>query len=343
MRVGFLLLFMMSSACVRAPEALMLSGPTMGTTYTVRWLATRDTPDSSVLRRAIEMELAQVDEQMSRYRPDSELSRFNAARSTDAQKVSLELAQLLSESLALHSASKGAFDVTVAPLIDAWGFGPQPGASRAPDARWVAHLLERRGGHLLEVTKAPPAIRKLRADLEIDLNAIAPGHAVDRICALLEKRGVSSYLVDVGGEIRVRGHNALGGPWRIAIDDPRHEEQVPYTTIELSQGAVATSGGYRHFRMIDGQRYSHILDPRTGYPAMGTTAAVVVIAPTATQADGWATALFVLGEKKGLALATERELAALFLVLDGEQLHEYASPAFMRYRKHVGASPQNAS
>ncbi|MET0986008.1 MAG: FAD:protein FMN transferase [Steroidobacteraceae bacterium] len=324
------------------PETLVLSGPTMGTTYTVRWLAEANTPDVFALRRAIEAELARVDVQMSRYRPDSELSRFNQLRSTATQAASPEFAQLLSECMALNAASGGAFDVTVAPLVDAWGFGPSGGGTHAPAPSELQQLLERRGENQLRVELTPARVRKQRPDVEVDLNAIAPGHAVDRLSALLQRQGVRNYLIDIGGEIRVSGHNGSGQAWRIAIDDPRHEEQVPYSAVELSGGAVATSGGYRHFRIVDGQRYSHIIDPRSGYPASLATAAVIVVAPTAAQADGWATALFVLGEKDGLALASQRELAVLFLLFDGKGLREHASPAFAPYRTQANAPQENA-
>ncbi|HKQ83909.1 MAG TPA: FAD:protein FMN transferase [Steroidobacteraceae bacterium] len=331
------------SACARVPETLVLSGPTMGTMYTVRWIAEGHTPAAFTLRRDIDAELTRVDTQMSRYRPDSELSRFNESRSTAERAASPEFAQLLSESMALNAVSGGAFDVTVAPLVDAWGFGPRGEVADAPTPHELQQLLERRGGNQLHVELSPPRVRKLRPDVEVDLNAIAPGHAVDRIGALLERRGVRNYLVDIGGEIRVSGHNGNDEPWRIAIDDPRHEEQVPYSAVELSGGAVSTSGGYRHFRILDGQRYSHLIDPRSGYPASLATAAVIVIAPTAAQADGWSTALFVLGEKEGLALAARRHLAVLFLLFDGQGLREHASPAFEPYRAQANTRQQNAS
>jgi FAD:protein FMN transferase len=318
--------------CTRPAEPLVLSGPTMGTTYTVRWLAAPQSPPPFELRRQIEAELAHVDQQMSRYRSDSELSRFNHLRSSEWITASSDLAALVSEAKYLSAATAGAFDITIAPLIDAWGFGPQGAEQDIPDAAQIALLLQRRGPEMVEVQLAPPALRKRRVDVELDLNAIAPGHAVDRICRLLDQVRVDNYLVDVGGEIRVRGHNAEGRPWRVAIDDPRHREQVPYRFIELTDAAVATSGGYRHFYERQGRRYSHLLDARTGYPADLSVAAVVVIAPTAAQADGWATALFALGRKDGFAIASERRLAALFIVPEGDTLREYATPAVGAYR-----------
>jgi thiamine biosynthesis lipoprotein len=309
----------------------MLSGPTMGTTYTVRWLATADTPSEYELRTRIDAELARVDAQMSRYRSDSELSRINAAVSTEPQAVSRELADMLATALQVQAASKGALDPTIGALVDAWGFGPRTRA-RVPDAAELRALLERRGSDLLEVTLTPPSVRKRRADIVIDVNAVAPGQAADRIAALLRAAGVENLLVEIGGEIRVEGHNAAGRPWRIAIDDPRHEEPIPYAFVELSTGAIATSGGYRHYRIVDGQRYSHLLDPRSGRPVVSATAAVVVIAPTALLADAWATALFVLGAQDGLEVARQHDVAALFLIYEGDALQELTSPAFGRYR-----------
>jgi FAD:protein FMN transferase len=313
---------MLLCGCNRVPQARVLSGPTMGTTYTVRWLEEDQSPNAFALRGEVEGELARVDEQMSRYRDDSQLSRFNALRATTAQVIAPEFAELLSEATA-----------TVAPLVDAWGFGPRQTQPREPAAAELQALLSRRGGDLVEVTMSPPTLRKRRADVELDVNAIAPGHAVDRIARLLERHGIKNYLIDIGGEIRAQGHNASGEPWRVAIDDPRHAAQVPYATVSLSGGAIATSGGYRHFRVIDGRRYSHLIDPRTGRPASLDIGAVIVIAPTATAADGWATAMFVLGERDGIELATRRGLAVLFLLLDGQGgIRQHASPGFAAYR-----------
>lgn len=306
----------------------------MGATYTVRWIASAGTPSEYDLRKEIDAELAQLDEKFSRYRSDSELARINAARADEPLAVSSEFAQLLRESIALNEYSAGAFDVTVAPLVDAWGFGPQQPEARAPQPLEIQQLLQRCGVDMVEMTSAS-TIRKHRADVELDFNAIAPGYAADRISGLLQRHGMQDYLIDIGGEIRVSGHNARGSPWRIAIDDPRHIEQVPYAAVELTGGAVATSGGYRHFRVIDGKRYSHLMDPRSGYPASLATAAVIVIAPTAAEADGWATALFVLGEKEGLMVASQRRIAALFLLFDGTGLREHASEAFLPYRVHA--------
>lgn len=320
-------------ACTRARELHVISGPAMGSTYTVRWLATEQAPGDFELRTLVEAELARVDLQMSRYRSDSELARFNAVRSTAPQAASLEFAQLLSESIAINAASAGAFDVTIAPLVDAWGFGPTRAQAQKPTAEELQALRARCGSQWLEVSYSPTVVRKLRADVEVDVNAIAPGHAADRIARLLERHTLKNYLIDIGGEVRVRGNNAMGTPWRLAIDDPRHAEQIPYALVELDAGAIATSGGYRHFHVVDGRRFSHLLDPRTGEPASLRIASVVVIAPTAAQADAWATAMFVLGEQQGLRIAAQRNLAVLFLIAEGEHIGERASPAFAQYRR----------
>jgi thiamine biosynthesis lipoprotein len=319
------------SACERAPTSHVISGPTMGTTYTVRWLGRESAPSDFALRSEVEAELARVDLQMSRYREDSELSRFNATRSTEPQAVSPEFAQLLSESLAINAASEGAFDIAIAPFVDAWGFGPGMKRARVPTATELEAVRARCGLQWLEVSSSPTAVRKLRSDVELDLNAIAPGNAVDRIARLLERHALENYLIDIGGEIRVRGVNAAGAAWRIAVDDPRHTQQVAFATVELSHGAIATSGGYRQFHNIDGRQYSHLIDPRTGQPAL-MRGSVVVIASTASQADAWATALFVLGEEAGMRVATEHDIAALFLILENQQVRERATPAFRKYR-----------
>ena len=201
-----------------------------------------------------------------------------------------------------------------------------------PDEVELAQIKKRTGVHLLDVQHEPAALRKRDGQLALDLNAIAPGYAVDRLCELLERLGARDYLVDIGGEIRVRGVNAQREAWRIAIEDPAASERKPHTFIELTEGATATSGGYRHFREMGGERYSHVLDARTGRPAASRIGAVAVIAPTALQADAWATALYALGFDEGMQVSQERKLAAMFLTFEGRRVVSHSTPEFDLHR-----------
>ena len=319
------------AGCSRASQELVFSGPTMGTTYTVKTTGAGAVTAAEIATR-IEATLAEIDAEMSTYRDDSALARFNASTSTDWYPVPGELAAVLQAAQELARLSDGAFDVTVAPLVDLWGFGPggDPHAVPAPEA--VAAARARVGYRKLEVRLEPPALRKQRADLEVDLNAIAPGHAVDRIAGQLEAVGVVDYLVDVGGELRVRGRNASDRPWRVAVERPADGPREVYTVIELDAGAVATSGDYRQYFEADGRRYSHTIDPRTAAPVTHALASVAVVRESAMLADGLATALAVLGPDEGRDLVESQHLAALFIVRDGDQFSESSTAAFERLR-----------
>jgi thiamine biosynthesis lipoprotein len=185
-----------------------------------------------------------------------------------------------------------------------------------------------RVGLSLARRRTRPAVRKDLAGLYIDLSAYAEGYAVDRIAGLLDERGIDNYLVDIGGELRVRGHNADGEPWAVAIEEPLDAERRVHTIIRLTDRAVATSGDYRNFFEYEERRYSHEIDTRTGRPVTHSLASVTVIADTAAYADGMTTALMVLGPEEGLALAISRNIAALFLVRSPSGFTEHATPAF---------------
>jgi thiamine biosynthesis lipoprotein len=322
----------MVAACARNPDPLVLSGPTMGTTYTIRVAGPASLPAPSIVRERIEAELTRIDAMASRYRNDSEVARFNADPTLEWVPVSPALARLVDQALQLHRKSRGAFDVGIAPVIDLWGFGPQTGEPRVPDAQAMRNAQRSSGAKHIDVRLQPAALRKHVQGVAIDLNAIAPGYAVDQLAELLESLGARDYLVELGGELRVRGHNERGVPWRIAIEDPRSPVPTPYAFITPGDAAVATSGGYRHHFEADGQRYSHVIDGRSGAPASAELAAVIVIAPSAAEADGWATALYALGAAVGFDVAEENQLAVLFLRHEGAQLEESMTAGFAHHR-----------
>lgn len=301
----------------------------MGTTYTVRVVAPPAGIDAHRLRTLIEEELRHVDAAMSAYRPDSEVSRFNANASTDWFAVSPELAHVVAAALEVSEASGGAFDVTIAPLVSGWGFGPNaeadmPAVEDAARARAREHV----GFDKLAVRLDPPALRKVDPALAIDLNGIAPGYAVDRIASQLEAAGAERYLIDIGGEIRVRGTNVAGRPWRVAVERPAAGAPRAYAALELREGAVATSGDYRQYVEREGVRASHTIDPRTGRPIPHTFNSVVVLHAQAMYADAWATAFNVLGAEAGRELAAQRGMAVLFIANAGETLVSSMTPAF---------------
>src|SRR5678816_2339377 len=255
---------LLAAGCDRSPSELVLSGPTMGTTYTVKVASAPATVDPSTVRVAIDDVLERVDRSMSGYRADSEVARFNANPSTDWCGVSPDLAAVVQASLDISEASDGAFDITVAPLVAAWGFGPAGEPKELPSVEQIAQLEATVGYRKLHVRLDPPALRKDVAGLSIDLNGIAPGFAVDRLADRLRALRIENFMIDVGGEIRAHGRNARGEPWHIAIEHPVDTQRTPYASVWLDGAAVSTSGEYRDYYERDGRRYSHTIDPRTG-------------------------------------------------------------------------------
>lgn len=317
------------------PSPLRLQGSTMGTYWSVQVAMPPRTLREAELRADIEARLAEINAQMSTYEPSSELSRFNDSEPGDWFPVSPELATTAAAAAEVSLQSGGAFDVTVGPLVDLWGFGAGSAAgagAQVPDDAAVQGALAAIGHEHLQVRTDPPALRKDRP-LEVDLSAIAKGFAVDALAHLLDGRGATDYLVDIGGELRARGANAQGQAWRIGIEVPDPETRgVAREAIALRDLAVATSGDYRNFFESDGQRYSHTIDPLTGRPVVHDVASVTVIHPQAMMADALATAMNVLGSERGLVLADEQGLAVLFILYDGDGLAEAASAEFERLR-----------
>jgi len=283
------------------------AGPAQGTTYRVRLGQPLATADLATLRAEIESLLADVDRQMSRYHADTEVSRFNRSAATDWFAVSPDLAAVVRAAISIHDQSGGTFDITVAPLVDAWGFGPHGGAGRVLGADEIARIRQGIGSELLEVRADPPALRKLRAGVALDLNGIAPGFAVDRIAQCLERHRVTNYLIRLDGHIRARGRALDGRPWRVGIDRPTEIPSGVQLAIALGDGSLSTSGDYRHYFLREGRRYSHIIDPRTGWPIAHAATSVSIVADDCLTADAWAKALMVLGPVEGVQLATSAE------------------------------------
>ncbi|MYH28148.1 MAG: FAD:protein FMN transferase [Acidobacteria bacterium] len=286
--------------------------------------------DAVDLRAAIQRRLDEIEGRMSHYRDDSELSRFNRARTIAPWPLSRETLGVVAEALAVSRVSGGAFDVTVGPLVDAWGFGPDGRAPAAPEEAALAVLRARVGVDLLEVDLAAGTLRKRREDVVVDLSAIAKGYAVDAVATLLGELGFSDYLVEIGGELRAAGTNEAGTPWRVAIERPVSGAPAAQRILPLTDAALATSGDYRNFYDLDGARVSHTVDPRTGRPVTHALRSVSVVAARCSLADARSTALNVLGPEEGYALAVEQGWAALFVTEDGAGgLMERETPAFV--------------
>lgn len=324
----FVWIVLLSSGCSFGPETLELSGQTMGTSYHLLVVKPEYGDDS--LARDVESLLTKINRQMSTYQQDSELSEINRAELNTWIAVSPELFDVLHLSQSVNGQSGGAFDVTMGPLVNLWGFGPEQSADQLPSSEQITTALTTTGADSFELDVNAVAIKK-RKSAYIDLSAVAKGYAADQLAELLESRGYKNYMVEIGGELKVAGKNTRGQLWRLAIEKPVPIPGEVFQAIALTDSGVATSGDYRNYFEVGGQRYSHTIDPLSGSPVKHSLVSVTVIASSAAAADAWATALNVLGGCKGLALAEQLQLAAYFISeKDGELIGQY-SQAFSPY------------
>jgi FAD:protein FMN transferase len=288
-------------------------GETMGTTFSVKLRLPPEFPlGSEALFDAIQGELDAVNGTMSTYQPDSDLSRFNEWDSTEPFEVSPEVADVMRHALQVSRETNGAFDITVGPLVNAYGFGPDLRVDMPTDDE-LALLYLRVGYDKLSVDPEKNVVSKSRGDVYCDLSAIAKGYGVDRVATKLEELGITDYFVEVGGEVRGRGVNFEGQPWRVGIEQPVAGERAVRKVVPLHDAAMATSGSYRNYTDVDGLRVSHTIDPRIGRPVAHNLVSVSVIHPSCEMADAYATALMVLGPEEGPAFAREKGLQALFI------------------------------
>lgn len=306
----------------------------MGTSYSIQYPPAPNAPAPDIVRRAAAALLERLEQQMSTYRTNSELSRFNASRGTNWFAVSPELAQVVEEAQRVSRLTGGAFDVTVDPLVRLWGFGPQRRTGEVPRANAIATARAQVDFRKLDSRREPAALRKSDPALAVDLSGIAKGFAVDALAAELEKLGVKNSLVSLGGEIKASGNNAADRSWHIGVEKPLQDGHAIARTVELRDMGFSTSGDYRNFFEARGRRFHHLIDPRTGWPADAGAAAVSVAHASNAAADALATALLVLGPEAGWELARREKLAVLFIICRGDQFREKMTPAFAELAPH---------
>jgi len=286
----------------------IIAGRTMGTTYHVK-VVTGDDQGIAGLKERIEARLTAINNSMSTYQEDSEISRFNSMKQAGrAFEISADFLRVMSTAQTIFELSEGAWDATVNPLVDLWGFGRDGRQHTAPNKRKIAALLPNIGFENIRIRPAG-ALVKNNKFVTLDLSSIAKGYGVDQIAALVRQGGYKNYLVEIGGEIFASGKRLDGQAWRIGINRPRKDAAVNdvYQVVELSNQGFATSGDYRNFFEVDGIRYSHVIDPRTGYPVSNGVVSVSILAANCSLADGLATAVMVMGMKKGLDLINHLE------------------------------------
>jgi thiamine biosynthesis lipoprotein len=309
--------------------AAEIQGLAMGTSWSVKVAAVPPVNEQRELSELIAARIEDIEQSMSTYRTDSELSRFNTYAGDDWYAVSAELCQVVDTALTISRRTRGAFDVTVGPLVELWGFGPGEPVVAPPDPMQIQAAMRGVGYEKLAVDCGRPALRKSVAGLHVDLSGIAKGYAVDAVAALLDARDIGDYLVEIGGDLRARGRNGFGEAWSIGIESPDRSARRVQRIIHLPDLAMASSGDYRNYFEHDGVYYSHTIDPGTGMPVQHALAEVSVVSATAMEADAWATAMLVLGTAAGRRLADELDLAVLYQERgpDGK-MHEQASSAF---------------
>ena len=306
-------------------------GLTMGGTFSVKVVTAKDeleTPGLHDVDRALRASLDRIEGLMSTWDPDSELSRFNRSTSLEPFTIAPETFEVFTWSIDVGVLSGGALDVTIGPLVDAWGFGPSGPRKTLPTNDEIDRLREAMGPGRVELNPTAVTVRKTRPDVRSDLSSVVPGYAADRLSRELTDRGFADFLVDVGGEVLARGRNEAGAPWRVAIERPELHGETIQRLVPISDLAITTAGDYRKYREVDGQRFAHILDPRTGRPLTHRLASVTVIDPLAVRADAFDTALMVLGTDEGMALATKLNLAALFIERTNDGFTERVTPRF---------------
>lgn len=315
------------AGCAPAPAPLQLQGESMGSVWTVKLAAPAER--AARLQAGIQARLDRVVAQMSPWEPDSSLSRFNAAPAGHRQMLEEEFATVLAYALALARDTDGAYDPSIGPLVNLWGFGPD-GPRTVPDDAAIAAARARVGWQRLSFDAATRTLEQ-PGGAYLDLSSIATGFGVDEVARYLESEGVHDYLIELGGELRAAGHRLDGQPWRIGIERPDADsaEGAPFlATLVLQDQAAGSSGDFRNFFEQAGRRYSHHIDPRTGRPVSSRLASVTVLHAECMQADALAMAITALGPERGLAWAEARGLAALLVLREDEGFVERMTPAF---------------
>ena len=301
----------------------------MGTTWSVVYTDSTLITDEQLMA-LIESELADINRSLSTYLPESEISRINRGETATTERLSDDFSDVLTTALAIHELTGGAYDVTIGPLVDLWGFGPEPFSGTVPPAAAIARARALVGAGRINWQPASQRLQ-LPEGMRVDMSSIAKGYAVDQLVELLLAQGIDSVLVEIGGELRAHGERPEGGPWRLAIESPEPASGRFLTGLRVSEGAVATSGDYRNFFEIDGKRYSHLVDPRTGAPVDHELVSVTVVHKLCAVADALATGLLVMGLESAFALAEEEGLAAYFVTSSEAGLAVHSTPEFKHY------------
>lgn len=319
------------ASCSQKPQwqTVAYSGDTMGTTYNIKLIVSPEQQQAAQqTQKPIERLLKDFNQSLSTYIEDSEIMQINAAPSGKWLPISSRFLAVLNLSNEISALSEGAFDVTVMPLVNLWGFGPNWTQNAAPTQAQINIALEQVGYEAILVDQASSRINKMKP-VAIDFSAVAKGYGVDEVAEYLWRRGFYHFMVEIGGELRVHGHNASGQAWRIGVESPAAGGKIK--PIQVSEVGVATSGDYRNYFEQDGVRFSHTINPINGKPINHNLASVTVIAKNAAKADALATAFSVMGGDKALALAEKKGIAIYLIERTGDGFSTRHSESFSPY------------
>jgi thiamine biosynthesis lipoprotein len=338
----FLFVLLICTLCLTACDStqpsqqqVTFSGPMMGTEYRVTVIKHPPFDDSSQqdakLEEAILSAMNLVNQSMSNYIDDSELSQFNRLPANQWQKISPDFSRVIGEAIDISILSEGAFDVTLAKAIDAWGFGPDGEITQRPSDGDLAFLRETVG--VDKLSYLGDSLMKKVDGVEVSLSAIAKGYAVDKVALALDDLGIANYLVNIGGELRASGKSADNQSWRVGIEKP-HILGGIQEIAQLSNVAIATSGDYRNYLVIDGQQFSHTIDSSTLMPVYHKLALVSVISERASTADALATAMMAMDEKRAWQFALDNDIAA-YLIIRSDNEGEYTVQITEKFQTYL--------
>lgn len=318
-------------ACTNNENLKLVSfrGTTMGTTYSIKLLSSDNNSVNENIQEKIDSILVVINQQMSTYIKDSELSIFNSSFDTSWYKVSAELASLIYEARSVSRESNGFYDITIGPVVNLWGFGPEAVPLSVPTESAIEKARKRTGIDKIKINKNSSKIKKIIPDLYLDLSSIAKGYGVDRISEFIEDLGIDNYMVEIGGELRTKGENNKNEFWRIGISTPLGDDLQKI--VSISDMSVATSGDYMNYFEKEGVRYSHLIDPSSGKPISHNLASVTVIHKNCSVADAYATAINVMGPEVGYEFALKKKLPVFMIVRDGNKFVERMTSFFEDY------------
>ena len=337
LRPALLLAFCCLAGCAAEERPVQMGGAIFGTTWSLTYLGAPDEVSPAQVQSEINAAFALVNESMNHYDPSSLISEFNALPAQTPIEVDWDFTYVLSAALEVTAATRGAYDVSVSALSDLWGFGPE-GPRQLPAATDIEMTRAQVGVAQLDWESPSRTLSKRAPGLKLDFSSLAKGYAVDLGADALEDLDIPHFMLEVGGEVRVRGASPRGDAWRIAVERPEAGERGGIqAALAVSDTGIATSGDYRNFFERDGQRYSHLIDPRTGYPIQHDVVSVTVVHGSAMMADAWATALTVMGSAEALVLAEERGLAVYLLKRSGNTLEVFSSTTMAQWMAEGGS------